>query len=122
MVGRVVPPAPGGPARESRADITHILTNVATRTPACEPRHPRSTPQTPDPRPHALFPISYFPSLLSGESRRPRRAPPTTGRTPDRSRRTPGQPEQRTYRAIYVGPGDEEVGDPGNELTVTARP
>ena len=34
----------------------------------------------------------------------------------------PGQPEQRTYRAIYVGPGDEEVGDPGNELTITARP
>lgn len=33
-----------------------------------------------------------------------------------------GQPEQRTYRAIYVGPGDEEVGDPGNELTITARP
>lgn len=34
----------------------------------------------------------------------------------------PGQPETRTYRATYVGPGDEEVGDPGNELTVTARP
>ena len=34
----------------------------------------------------------------------------------------PGQPEQRTYRAIYVGPGDEEVGDPGNDLTITARP
>lgn len=34
----------------------------------------------------------------------------------------PGQPEQRTFRAIYVGPGDEEVGEPGNELTVTARP
>ena len=34
----------------------------------------------------------------------------------------PGQPEQRTYRATYVGPGDEEVGDPGNEITVTAKP
>jgi len=34
----------------------------------------------------------------------------------------PGQPEQRTFRAIYVGPGDEEVGEPGNELTATARP
>ena len=34
----------------------------------------------------------------------------------------PGQPEQRTYRALYVGPGDEEVGEPGNELTITARP
>ena len=34
----------------------------------------------------------------------------------------PGQPETRTYRATYVGPGDEEIGDPGNELTVTARP
>ena len=34
----------------------------------------------------------------------------------------PGQPKQRTYRAIYVGPGDEEVGDPGNDLTITARP
>ena len=34
----------------------------------------------------------------------------------------PGQPEQRTFRAIYVGPGDEEVGEPGNELTITARP
>lgn len=33
-----------------------------------------------------------------------------------------GQPEQRTYRAIYVGPGDEEVGDPGNDFTITARP
>ena len=34
----------------------------------------------------------------------------------------PGQPELRTYRATYVGPGDEEVGDPGNELTFTERP
>ena len=33
-----------------------------------------------------------------------------------------GQPEQRTDHAIYVGAGDEEVGEPGNELTVTARP
>jgi hypothetical protein len=34
----------------------------------------------------------------------------------------PGQPETRTFRATYVGPGDEEVGEPGNELTITARP
>ncbi len=34
----------------------------------------------------------------------------------------PGQPEQRTFRALYVGSGDEEVGEPGNELTITARP
>ena len=34
----------------------------------------------------------------------------------------PGQPETRTYRATYVGPGDEEGGDPGNELTLTSRP
>ncbi len=34
----------------------------------------------------------------------------------------PGQPETRTYRATYVGPGDEEVGDPGNDLTITAKP
>jgi hypothetical protein len=27
----------------------------------------------------------------------------------------PGQPEQRTYRAIYVGHGDEEVGEPDND-------
>jgi hypothetical protein len=33
-----------------------------------------------------------------------------------------GQPEQRTYHAIYVGAGDEEVGDPGNDLTITAKP
>lgn len=33
-----------------------------------------------------------------------------------------GQPETRTYRAIYVGSGDEEVGDPGNDFTITARP
>lgn len=32
-----------------------------------------------------------------------------------------GQPETRTYRAVYVGPGDEEVGDPGNDLTITVR-
>ena len=34
----------------------------------------------------------------------------------------PGQPEQRTYQATYVGAGDVEVGDPGNELTITAKP
>jgi hypothetical protein len=34
----------------------------------------------------------------------------------------PGQPEQRTYRAIYVGPGDEEVDYSVNELTITAKP